>query len=40
MKFYYTYVLLCADGEWYVGLTEDIERRLQQHLHGEVAATK
>ncbi len=40
MHFFYTYVLKCADGEWYVGLTDNIERRLGQHARGEVAATR
>jgi putative endonuclease len=28
---FYTYILRCADGTYYVGKTNDIEKRLQQH---------
>lgn len=27
----YTYILECANGEYYVGSTEDIVQRLQEH---------
>lgn len=27
----YTYILQCANGEYYVGSTEDIDQRLQEH---------
>lgn len=37
---HFTYVLKCADGEWYVGLTDDLETRLTQHQNGLVPATK
>lgn len=37
---HYTYVLKCSDGEWYVGLTDDLDTRLQQHKEGLVIATK
>ena len=39
-KFFYTYVLKCSDGDWYVGLTDDIQRRKCQHSEGLVHATK
>ena len=39
MKFYYTYVLLCADGNWYIGSTDDLERRIDQHRDGECKDT-
>jgi putative endonuclease len=28
---YFTYILECADGSFYVGCTNDLERRLKQH---------
>ncbi len=37
--FVYTYVLLCSDGEWYVGHTVDLEQRLALHAEGRVRAT-
>jgi len=39
MKFFYTYVLLCADGDWYIGSTDDIKRRMREHENGKVTAT-
>ena len=38
-KFAYTYVLLCADGDLYIGSTDDLRRRLTQHTAGHVPAT-
>ena len=38
--FCFTYVFTCSDGEWYVGLTTNIECRLQEHQDGKVQATK
>jgi len=31
---YYCYILECADGTYYTGLTNDPERRLTQHNRG------
>jgi len=31
----WTYILLCADGSYYTGSTNDLERRIQQHQSGE-----
>ena len=39
MTFYYTYVLKCADHEWYIGFTENIGSRLKEHRNGKVTAT-
>ena len=33
---HYVYILLCADGSYYTGLTEDLEIRLAQHQAGEL----
>lgn len=30
----YTYILECANGQYYVGSTKDLERRLQEHQGG------
>ena len=38
---YYTYVLKSnRDGNLYVGWTENLKRRVDQHSNGKVAATK
>jgi putative endonuclease len=29
--FYYTYVLLLNNGDWYVGSTDDLQRRMSEH---------
>lgn len=34
MKFYYVYIILCSDGTFYTGMTNDLERRLNQHIIG------
>ena len=34
MKTYYVYMLLCADDSFYVGVTNDADRRLAQHNMG------
>ncbi|MCH2208939.1 MAG: GIY-YIG nuclease family protein [Lentisphaerales bacterium] len=35
MKPYFAYILKCADGTFYTGITTDLERRLRQH-NGEI----
>ena len=30
----YVYILLCADGSYYTGVTTNLERRLQEHQEG------
>ena len=34
MKFYFTYILQCSDNTLYTGMTNDLERRLNQHNSG------
>ncbi|MGA9419571.1 MAG: GIY-YIG nuclease family protein [Candidatus Cybelea sp.] len=34
MKTYWVYMLLCADGSFYVGVTNNLEFRLGQHSFG------
>ena len=31
---FYAYILLCADGSYYTGHTEDLENRIAEHDHG------
>ncbi|WP_366791125.1 GIY-YIG nuclease family protein [uncultured Chryseobacterium sp.] len=33
----FLYILLCSDGSYYTGSTNDLERRLAQHQSGEGA---
>lgn len=34
MKTYYVYILLCSDKTFYTGVTNDLERRINQHKSG------
>lgn len=34
MKTYFTYILECSDGSFYTGITNNLERRLQEHNEG------
>ncbi|MDD7888261.1 GIY-YIG nuclease family protein [Flavivirga sp. 57AJ16] len=34
MKFYYVYILLCSDKTYYTGMTNNLERRINQHGAG------
>jgi putative endonuclease len=34
MHDYYVYIVECADKSYYTGMTNDIERRLQEHNNG------
>lgn len=36
----YTYILLCADGTHYTGITKDIKKRLLQHKAGQSKSTQ
>jgi putative endonuclease len=33
-KYYYVYILRCADGTFYTGITNNIERRFREHQSG------
>ena len=35
---YVVYLLLCADGTYYTGVTTDLKRRLLEHNEGKVGA--
>lgn len=34
MKFYYVYMIRCSDSSYYVGITNDVERRMNEHSLG------
>jgi putative endonuclease len=34
---YFTYILLCSDGSYYTGSTNDIKKRFKDHLSGKGA---
>ncbi len=34
MKFYYVYIVLCTDGSYYTGITNNVDQRLGQHNEG------
>ncbi|MCO6494375.1 MAG: GIY-YIG nuclease family protein [Bacteroidetes bacterium] len=34
MNQYYTYILKCSDGSYYVGVTNNIEKRYNEHQEG------
>ena len=34
---FYTYMLKCSDGSYYVGHTDNIEQRLSQHQFGKIS---
>jgi putative endonuclease len=36
MKFYYVYILRCSDKSLYVGITSDLERRVDEHNDGKL----
>lgn len=36
-KRWHTYVLLCDDGHYYIGITTNINRRFKQHLSGKAS---
>ena len=37
---YYVYILFCSDKTYYVGLTENIKKRIIEHRNGLVDYTK
>ncbi len=34
VRFYWTYILRCSDGSYYVGITNNMDQRLEQHQSG------
>ena len=34
MKFYCGYILKCSDNSYYTGITNNLERRMQEHIEG------
>jgi len=37
---WYTYILKMADGEYYVGSTNNLKRRMEEHTGGQEISTK
>jgi len=37
MKPFYVYLLRCSDDSYYIGHTDDIEKRIAEHNHGSVS---
>ncbi len=35
MNTYYIYILLCSDNSYYIGVTNNIQVRVEQHQNGE-----
>ena len=35
----WVYILRCRDGSYYTGVTSNLEKRLDQHYHGEIGYT-
>ncbi|WP_333968228.1 GIY-YIG nuclease family protein [Aquimarina algiphila] len=35
MKYYYAYIVECSDGSFYTGMTNDLERRMNEHNEGK-----
>jgi len=38
MPDFYLYILKCGDGSYYIGHTDDIDKRLNEHLQGAGSA--
>ena len=36
MQPFWVYILKCSDGSYYTGHTDDLERRMAQHVSGEI----
>lgn len=34
MKYYYVYIILCSDGSYYVGMSNGVKKRFQEHQDG------
>ena len=34
MKLYYVYIVKCSDNSYYTGVTNDLERRINEHNDG------
>ena len=35
MYFYYVYILKCSDYSYYTGITNNLDKRIDEHLHGK-----
>jgi tRNA/rRNA methyltransferase len=36
MNSFYTYILICNDGSYYIGHTDNIEKRIAEHSSGSI----
>ena len=34
-RYYYVYILKCADNSYYTGISNDVDRRLAEHMEGK-----
>jgi putative endonuclease len=34
MKTYYVYIVLCSDNSYYIGITNNIDKRIEEHNYG------
>ena len=35
---FWVYIIKCSDGSYYTGHTDDLDRRIAQHLEGEISS--
>ena len=40
MKFFYVYILKLSNGDFYIGRSDDLKRRMQEHISGQERTTK
>ena len=40
MSFYYVYILKLSNGDYYVGRSDNLKRRIKEHLSGQERTTK
>lgn len=40
MSFYYTYILKLSNGDYYIGRSDDLKRRLSEHTSGQERTTR
>ena len=39
-KFYYVYILKLSNGDFYIGRSDDLRRRVKEHISGQQRTTK
>ena len=40
MHYYYVYILKLSNGDYYIGRTDDLKRRVKEHVSGQQRTTK